>query len=51
MLVTETRINLFDLDQTRMRAFFESIGEKPFRAEQVLKWVGFITRASLILTR
>jgi len=39
MLVTETRINLFDLDQTRMRAFFESIGEKPFRAEQVLKWV------------
>jgi 23S rRNA (adenine2503-C2)-methyltransferase len=38
-LVTETRINLFDLDQTRMRAFFESIGEKPFRAEQVLKWV------------
>ena len=39
MLVTETRINLFDLDQARMRAFFESIGEKPFRAEQVLKWV------------
>jgi len=39
MLVTETRINLFDLDQVRMRAFFESIGEKPFRAEQVLKWV------------
>ena len=39
MLVTETRINLFDLDQARMRVFFESIGEKPFRAEQVLKWV------------
>jgi 23S rRNA (adenine2503-C2)-methyltransferase len=38
-LVTETRINLLDLDQARMRAFFESIGEKPFRAEQVLKWV------------
>ena len=35
----ETRINLFDLDQVRMRAFFESIGEKPFRAEQVLKWL------------
>jgi 23S rRNA (adenine2503-C2)-methyltransferase len=35
----ETRINLFDLDEVRMRAFFESIGEKPFRAEQVLKWV------------
>ena len=39
MTVTETRINLFDLDQPQMRAFFESIGEKPFRAEQVLKWI------------
>jgi 23S rRNA (adenine2503-C2)-methyltransferase len=39
MSVTETRINLFDLDEVRMRAFFESIGEKPFRAQQVLKWV------------
>ncbi len=39
MTVTETRINLFDLDQAGLRAFFESIGEKPFRAEQVLKWV------------
>jgi 23S rRNA (adenine2503-C2)-methyltransferase len=34
-----TRINLFDLDQARMRTFFESIGEKPFRAEQLLKWI------------
>jgi 23S rRNA (adenine2503-C2)-methyltransferase len=39
MTVTETRINLFDLDQARMRGFFESIGEKPFRAEQLLKWI------------
>lgn len=39
MTVTETRINLFDLDQAGLREFFESIGEKPFRAEQVLKWV------------
>lgn len=39
MTVTETRINLFDLDQVQLREFFESIGEKPFRAEQVLKWV------------
>jgi 23S rRNA (adenine2503-C2)-methyltransferase len=36
---TETRINLFDFDQVRMRTFFESIGEKPFRAEQLLKWI------------
>lgn len=39
MSVTETRINLLDLDQVRMRAFFESIGEKPFRAQQILKWI------------
>lgn len=39
MSVTETRINLMDLDETRMREFFESIGEKPFRAQQVLKWI------------
>jgi 23S rRNA (adenine2503-C2)-methyltransferase len=38
-LLTETRTNLFDLDQVRMRAFFESIGEKPFRAQQLLKWI------------
>jgi len=39
MTVTETRINLFDLDESRMRTFFESLGEKPFRAQQVLKWI------------
>jgi 23S rRNA (adenine2503-C2)-methyltransferase len=36
---TVTRINLFDLGRARLREFFISIGEKPFRAEQVLKWV------------
>jgi 23S rRNA (adenine2503-C2)-methyltransferase len=39
MPVTETRINLMDLDETQMRGFFESMGEKPFRAQQVLKWI------------
>jgi 23S rRNA (adenine2503-C2)-methyltransferase len=39
MSVTETRINLLDLDEVRLREFFESIGEKPFRAEQLLKWI------------
>jgi 23S rRNA (adenine2503-C2)-methyltransferase len=39
MSVTETRINLFDLDEAALRTFFQSIGEKPFRAEQVLKWI------------
>jgi len=39
MSVTETRINLLDLDDVRLREFFQSIGEKPFRAEQILKWI------------
>lgn len=32
-------INLLDLDRKGMEAFFVSIGEKPFRATQVLKWL------------
>lgn len=39
MPVTQTRINLLDLDEAGLRSFFESIGEQPFRAEQILKWV------------
>ena len=34
-----THINLLDLDLVRMQEFFVSIGEKPFRAEQLLKWI------------
>jgi 23S rRNA (adenine2503-C2)-methyltransferase len=33
------RVNLLGLDEAGLRAFFESIGEKPFRAQQVMKWV------------
>lgn len=36
---TATRINLMDMDLVRMQEFFVSIGEKPFRAEQLLKWI------------
>jgi 23S rRNA (adenine2503-C2)-methyltransferase len=36
---SKSRVNLLDLDEAGLRAFFESIGEKPFRAQQVLKWV------------
>jgi 23S rRNA (adenine2503-C2)-methyltransferase len=36
---SETHINLFDLDETGLREFFQSMGEKPFRAEQVMKWI------------
>jgi 23S rRNA (adenine2503-C2)-methyltransferase len=39
MPAAATRINLLDLDEQRLREFFESIGEKPFRAQQVLKWI------------
>ena len=34
-----SRVNLLDFDEAGLRAFFESIGEKPFRAQQILKWV------------
>ena len=33
------RTNLLDLDRDGLRAFFVELGEKPFRAEQVMKWV------------
>ena len=33
------KTNLLDLDRAGMRAFFETLGEKPFRADQVLKWL------------
>jgi len=39
MTATPSPINLLDLDQRGLRTFFESIGEKPFRAQQLLKWV------------
>ncbi len=34
-----TKTNLLGLDLENMRQFFESIGEKPFRAQQVIKWI------------
>jgi 23S rRNA (adenine2503-C2)-methyltransferase len=37
--MTPQPVNLFDFDQAGLRAYFESIGERPFRAQQVLKWV------------
>lgn len=39
MSAESTRINLLDLDHEGLRDFFASIGEKPYRAEQVLRWV------------
>jgi len=33
------KINLLDLNRQQMREFFASMGEKPFRADQVMKWI------------
>ena len=33
------KINLLDLNRQQMREFFVSLGEKPFRADQVMKWI------------
>jgi len=32
-------VNLFDLDQDSLREFFGAMGERPFRATQIMKWV------------
>ncbi len=37
--MSEARTNLFDLDRKAMEAFFVEIGEKPFRAKQVMQWI------------
>ncbi|MFM4704280.1 bifunctional tRNA (adenosine(37)-C2)-methyltransferase TrmG/ribosomal RNA large subunit methyltransferase RlmN [Aeromonas bivalvium] len=37
--MSETKTNLLDLDRDAMRAFFVELGEKPFRADQVMKWI------------
>lgn len=32
-------VNLLNLDRGSMQAFFEDMGEKPFRATQIVKWI------------
>lgn len=34
-----SKVNLFDLDRIGLEEFFVGLGEKPFRAQQVLKWI------------
>lgn len=36
---SQPRINLLDLDRKAMQEFFVAIGEKPFRAQQVMQWI------------
>lgn len=38
---TTPKINLLGLNRQAMEAFFVSLGEKPYRAQQVLKWIHF----------
>lgn len=33
------KINLLDLNYSKMRQFFSDLGEKPFRAQQVMQWI------------
>ena len=33
------RVNLLGLSMVQMTAFFAALGEKPFRAQQVMKWI------------
>lgn len=39
MATTTQKVNLLDLDREGLREFFAALGEKPFRADQVMKWV------------
>lgn len=39
MTTADDKINLLGLSPAKLRAFCESIDEKPFRAQQLLKWI------------
>lgn len=34
-----SKINLLDLDRQQMRAWFAELGDKPYRADQLIKWI------------
>ncbi|MCB1554991.1 MAG: 23S rRNA (adenine(2503)-C(2))-methyltransferase RlmN [Xanthomonadales bacterium] len=36
---SDARVNLFELDRVGLEGLFESLGEKRFRAHQVMKWI------------
>ena len=39
MTEQQNKFNLLDLTRSDMQAFFVELGEKPFRADQVMKWI------------
>lgn len=38
-MTTHDKVNLLNYDKAELQAFFTDLGEKPFRASQVLKWI------------
>lgn len=38
-MTEHSKVNLLDFDLQQMKGFFSEIGEKPFRAIQVIKWI------------
>ena len=39
------KVNLLDFDRKGLRDFFAELGEKPYRAEQVMKWIYTVSKA------
>ncbi len=37
--MSQAKVNLLGMSPTKMEAFFAQLGEKPFRARQLLKWI------------
>ncbi len=37
--MTGSAVNLLGLPRRELEAFFVSVGEKPFRARQLMKWL------------
>ncbi|WP_438862736.1 bifunctional tRNA (adenosine(37)-C2)-methyltransferase TrmG/ribosomal RNA large subunit methyltransferase RlmN [Neptunicella sp.] len=37
--MSESKVNLLNFNRQGMRNYFASIGEKPFRADQLMKWI------------
>ena len=39
MATPTAKVNLLGMNRQELEAFFVSLGEKPFRASQILKWL------------
>ena len=37
--MSDTRVNLLGLPRPEMEDFFAGLGEKPFRARQIMQWI------------